>query len=367
MDKPTFGVAHETANNSADAEAHVRYFQNYDVRASYHQLADSDKIIEIVPTNEQAGHVRRDMDRQTLGLGRANDRALAISICRTGNFAEAYDRYVWAWAKACVDYGWDPKKKITAHSFEDPTRRSDPQSWLGPNGVSWNKFLDDVDKYVKAWNSETEIQKPKAEHVSMPTGNEDLIQHGDSGDHVVKLQERLIAAGFDLPRFGADGQFGDETEKALIDFQRAAKITVDGLFGPQSSSVLDNFKTEKTSQSRPGKPKRKASLTLDGKWASATTKALQKSLGTVQDGEISNQPRNNVTESLYGGVTFGSGGSMVVRALQKKVGSTADGLLGPNTIRALQKYLVTPQDGVISRPSSMMVKEMQRQLNNGSF
>ncbi|MFD2654502.1 peptidoglycan-binding domain-containing protein [Gracilibacillus thailandensis] len=57
---------------------------------------------------------------------------------------------------------------------------------------------------------------------------------------------------------------------------------------------------------------------------------------------------------------------MVVKALQKKVGSKADGYLGPNTVRKLQAHLGTPVDGVISEPS-MMVEELQRRLNAGTF
>jgi len=111
----------------------------------------------------------------------------------------------------------------------------------------------------------------------------------------------------------------------------------------------------------------KANLTIDGKWGPATTRALQKALGTVVDGVISKQLRNSVTNTLYGGVTFGSGGSLVIKALQKKIGAKADGYLGPETIRKLQRYLGTPVDGVISRPSSLVVKELQRRLNKGTF
>lgn len=43
-----------------------------------------------------------------------------------------------------------------------------------------------------------------------------------------------------------------------------------------------------------------------------------------------------------------------------------DGLLGPATIRRMQKDLGTPQDGVLSRPSAM-VKALQRRLNAQGF
>lgn len=117
------------------------------------------------------------------------------------------------------------------------------------------------------------------------------------------------------------------------------------------------------------KPKRsnRANLKVDGKWGPATTRALQRALGTPVDGVISSQPRNRVTQALYGGVTWGSKGSSMVRALQRRVGATRDGKLGPVTVRRLQRHLGTPIDGVLSRPSSLVVKELQRRLNAGTF
>ena len=122
------------------------------------------------------------------------------------------------------------------------------------------------------------------------------------------------------------------------------------------------------SESSPKKKSPKTALSVDGKWGKDTTRALQKALGTPVDGIISRQPRNSVTTALYGGtVSFGSGnGSPMVRALQRKVGASADGKLGPETVRKLQAYLGTVRDGKLSRPS-LVVKEMQRKLNNGSF
>mgnify|MGYP000072988053 CR=1 FL=1 len=58
--------------------------------------------------------------------------------------------------------------------------------------------------------------------------------------------------------------------------------------------------------------------------------------------------------------------SDVIAALQSKVGVEADRYFGPNTCRALQRYLGTEQDGVLSRPSAC-VREMQRRLNSNTF
>ena len=54
--------------------------------------------------------------------------------------------------------------------------------------------------------------------------------------------------------------------------------------------------------------------------------------------------------------------SELIKAIQKKVGATQDGWIGPNTIRKMQKYFGTVQDGCISNPSDV-VKAFQRWLN----
>src|SRR5690625_6740831 len=104
-----------------------------------------------------------------------------------------------------------------------------------------------------------------------------------------------------------------------------------------------------TKRKNSSKNKKKANMTADGKWGKDTTRALQRALGTPVDGIISQQPRNSVTQALYGGtVSFGSGnGSPMVRALQRKVGAGVDGKLGPDTVRRLQRHLGTVRDGVL--------------------
>lgn len=84
-------------------------------------------------------------------------------------------------------------------------------------------------------------------------------------------------------------------------------------------------------------------LKVDGYMGPATIRALQKYFGTPQDGIISKP-------------------SMMVKKLQRLLGVQTDGYMGTITIRALQRRMGTPVDGVISEPS-MMVKELQRRLN----
>lgn len=107
-------------------------------------------------------------------------------------------------------------------------------------------------------------------------------------------------------------------------------------------------------------------ISVDGMWGPELTKRLQEIFGTPQDGKISNQPTSNMR--YCAGITVcewsnhPAGGSALVKALQKWAGVTADGYIGPQTIRAMQKKLGTPQDGTVSNPSAM-VKALQTWCN----
>ena len=48
-----------------------------------------------------------------------------------------------------------------------------------------------------------------------------LLKRGSSGEDVRDLQKYLLELGYELPRYGADGYYGAETEEAVKQFQRA--------------------------------------------------------------------------------------------------------------------------------------------------
>ena len=107
-------------------------------------------------------------------------------------------------------------------------------------------------------------------------------------------------------------------------------------------------------------------ISVDGVWGPELTKRLQEIFKTGVDGVISNQPTANkkycagIAAAEWSGKL--SGGSDLIKAMQRWAGVTADGYIGPQTIRALQKKLGTPVDGVISYPSAM-VKALQEWCN----
>lgn len=65
------------------------------------------------------------------------------------------------------------------------------------------------------------------------------LRRGDKGPEVVEMQEKLMAHGEQLPKYGADGDFGRETQTAVKSFQRSHGLKADGICGPLTWAELD--------------------------------------------------------------------------------------------------------------------------------
>lgn len=102
-------------------------------------------------------------------------------------------------------------------------------------------------------------------------------------------------------------------------------------------------------------------LTVDGVGGAATVKAMQKFFGTAQDGVISGQLK---TMSKYypslKAVEYGKNGSPCIKNLQRWTGVAQDGKLGPSTVKAWQKKIGVTADGIFGTNS---MKAWQKYLN----
>ncbi|WP_181387791.1 GH25 family lysozyme [Liquorilactobacillus hordei] len=115
--------------------------------------------------------------------------------------------------------------------------------------------------------------------------------------------------------------------------------------GTDKNAVISNSAT--TTITKVTKKSTKTVIAVDGIWGSATTLKLQQVYDMkYQDGKISKP-------------------SSLVKVLQKHLGVTQDGYMGPKTIKKMQRKLGTPVDGKISPRYSNMVAAMQKKLNAG--
>lgn len=93
-------------------------------------------------------------------------------------------------------------------------------------------------------------------------------------------------------------------------------------------------------------PQKKDKLKVDGRWGVNTTKVTQQYLKTIVDGVVSRQPASNrkylknaFTDSWQFTNNY-KGGSAMIKALQRLIGTTADGYFGKNSVIALQNFLI---------------------------
>lgn len=99
-------------------------------------------------------------------------------------------------------------------------------------------------------------------------------------------------------------------------------------------------------------------LVVDGWIGTLSIIEWQKQLGTIPDGVVSGQVRDN---ALYFRnilpVEWGRSGSQMVIAIQKKVGVTPDGILGPVTVKGIQRFVGCTSDGYLGYQTACAIQK----------
>ena len=102
------------------------------------------------------------------------------------------------------------------------------------------RYININGKYIRGYgvpkyDDETEEEKPvvKNDSVTVPQ-----LANGSEGDTVKALQILLIGYGFSCGSWGADGDFGSATDKAVRAYQNANGLEADGVVGPKTWAKL---------------------------------------------------------------------------------------------------------------------------------
>lgn len=100
-----------------------------------------------------------------------------------------------------------------------------------------------------------DVRKAKWTHWAIPVGIEGgytpvpdkkpTLRVGDSGTYVSLLQTMLIQRGYPLPKYGADGKYGNETFNAVKAFQSDSGLVSDGICGAKTWGALESIEPTK--------------------------------------------------------------------------------------------------------------------------
>lgn len=126
---------------------------------------------------------------------------------------------------------------ITTKNCPSPYKRDEGK---GTNWT-WKKFRTKVAEYYNQLGGDTVVEVEATPTTSY------TLSAGDKGDNVKKLQEQLMLAGFAgcgayLNKAGFVTGVYDSTTLAYVKrMQTAAKISVDGIYGPKSQAALAEY------------------------------------------------------------------------------------------------------------------------------
>ena len=197
-------------------------------------------------------------------------------------------------------------------------------------------------KTTAASNSQRQAQRSRTTTQSRQavtsTTNDDFLQPGDRGLEVRKLQQQLKQAGF--YKDSIDGVFSASTETAIKRFQQANNITVDGLAGTRTISLLQSATRQSARKPSTSVTKRPSVQQNQSKAQVETLQQRLKQLGYYK-GQING--------------SFNAETKDAVIRFQRKQGLVADGIPGVNTLSALEN---------LTRRESIKALQVRLQQNN---
>lgn len=119
------------------------------------------------------------------------------------------------------------------------------------------------------WTNVLRYEGGETVAVGNASSTKGYLSKGDSGASVKDMQEKLIKCGYSCGAAGADGDFGNDTDKAVRAFQKANGLTVDGKYGPASKAKLEEVYQKKISAGKKS-TEEIAKEVIAGKWGNGT-------------------------------------------------------------------------------------------------
>ena len=124
---------------------------------------------------------------------------------------------------------------------------------------------------------------PSGLYDEMPEIKEGILKKGSKGEKVRALQEMLLSVGQLLPRYGADGQYGNETVAAVMSFQARMGLDDTGEADEETWNALmaaqDDDAEPGESEDGPEDDNQSISITIPKEAARALYEALKAALG----------------------------------------------------------------------------------------
>lgn len=189
-----------SSNYGVDSQGRVgMYVEEKNCAWTSSSLSNDHQAVTIEVSNSQVG-----------GQWKVSDAALkatielCIDICKRNGIKK-------------LNYTGDASGNLTRHNMFSATTCPGP-------------YLQSKFPYIAREVNKALGNKPKS-----------YLSSGDKGNDVKKLQQDLMALGYSLGSYGADGVYGNDTVNAVKKFQKDNKLTVDGIAGITTLGKIDEL------------------------------------------------------------------------------------------------------------------------------
>lgn len=174
---------------------------------------------------------------------RGNDIRVAIYIAHElyKSWALDYSRYAYVWIPrygkntGTIDGSIRPNYPCDLWQYTSKGRVFGIDGDVDMSVINGDKKME----FFTCKTDETkETDKKPGKQPDIPTKETFLgkrtLKKGCVGEDVKELQQGLTNIGISVGRYGVDGDYGTDTKKGVIIFQRMHGLKADGIFGPQS-------------------------------------------------------------------------------------------------------------------------------------
>lgn len=114
--------------------------------------------------------------------------------------------------------------------------------WMRYIGDHEEKPIEDLQNEAENLSHKEEPAEPEDKEVTLKVRQ---LRKGMTGGDVKTLQRLLFADGYSVGKSGDDGDFGDDTEKAVLSYQHDHGLSQDGIAGEKTLTELWDCKSMK--------------------------------------------------------------------------------------------------------------------------
>lgn len=215
---------HAEASNCTVQDIHRWHLNNGWAGIGYHFFVRKD------------GTIYRGRPENKLGAHTSNHNTGSLGICFEGSYnKETMPSEQLIAGQELITYLCDKYSLLKANVYKHKDFNS--TDCPGAN-FPFENIQNGATQSVNVSQSNSIEEELKAECKKQGFDSYPVCRKGAKGNITKIIQRLLISKGYSLPIYGADGSYGDETVKAVKNFQAKNGLLVDGIVGQETWKAL---------------------------------------------------------------------------------------------------------------------------------